>query len=109
MSVCSNWPSRAIFALLFMAMQILVGVPAAEKKLILQFIGAHREPGLTWTAARHWQVCGPACCRGQSCGCCRAANEKDYPTGCSCCLNLYNFGCTCHEARARLRMYNGQY
>ena len=83
--------------------QIPVGGPATAKRLILRFIGAHREPAVTWTADGHWEE---RC--GQSCGCCRAANAEDYPTGCSCCLNLWNVRCLCCEARARLRMYNGQ-
>ena len=84
-----------------------VGAPADATRPVLEFIGAHRAPlcrtwAVAWSAARHCRACGP------SCGCCRAASEDDYPTGYSCCLNLWIFRCTCREARARLRMYNGQ-
>ena len=76
--------------------------PANVTLIVLGFIGAHLEPGNTWNARRHWEE---GC--SQSCGCCRAANDEDWPTGCECCIDLWFFRGLNREARIRLRMYDG--
>ena len=41
---------------------------------ILQFVGAHYDENFKWPRRSHW--IGIGC--GQSCGCCRSANEEDF-------------------------------
>jgi hypothetical protein len=60
--------------------------PATVTLIGLGFIGAHIEPGNTWNTRRHWEE---GC--SQSCGCCRATNYEDWPSGCECCVDLWYF------------------
>ena len=49
---------------------------AAVVRRILVFLASHEEP---WDKRTHWGECG------QSCPCCRAINDEDYPSGCNTC------------------------
>ncbi len=80
----------------------LFNCPATVTLLVLGFIGAHIEPGNTWTTRRHWEE---GC--SQSCGCCRAANWEDWPSGCEACQDLWYIRGVNREGRIRVQMYNG--
>jgi hypothetical protein len=80
----------------------LFNCPTTVTLLVLGFIGAHYDWGSTWAIHRHWEG---GC--SQSCGCCRAANDEDWPTGCEECVNLWFFRGANREARIRVRMYDG--
>ncbi len=77
--------------------------PAAVTLVILRFLGAHIDEGDAWTCRFHWQ--GDGC--GQSCGCCRAANEEDFASGREACQELWYFKTLNREARLRVRLYDG--
>ena len=70
---------------------------------ILQFVGAHDDPLYEWSRRRHWISIG---C-GQSCGCCRSANEEDRGGGCEPCEDLWYFKGVNRSTRYRVSIYNG--
>ena len=70
---------------------------------ILQFVGAHFTEKYKWSRRIHWQ--GLWC--GQSCGCCRSANEEDYPSGCTSCNDLWEWKCVSRSTVWRVSIYNG--
>ena len=48
---------------------------------IICLLGTHPDP---WTPEKHWGRCG------QSCACCRAYNEEDWPSGCFICNQMWD-------------------
>ncbi len=70
---------------------------------ILQFVGAHVDPNFKWSRRGHWL--GIGC--GQSCGCCRSANEEDFGSGCISCADLWYLKCVNRSTRWRLSIFNG--
>ena len=70
---------------------------------ILQFVGAHKDYRYKWSRRNHW---GRTMC-GQSCGCCRSANEEDYPSGCTACNDLWELKCVSRSTVWRVSGYNG--
>ena len=49
-------------------------------------LGLHRDKSRgVWRKKKHWTKQG---C-GQSCGCCRAKNKEDWPSGCKACLDMW--------------------
>ena len=54
---------------------------------IICLLGLHRARNLgVWRKKKHWTKGG---C-GQGCGCCRAKNKEDWPSGCKACLDMWN-------------------
>ena len=52
---------------------------------IICLLGLHRDESRgVWTKKKHWTWCG------QSCGCCRAHNIEDWPSGCEACVEMWN-------------------
>ena len=80
----------------------LLNCPTTVTLNVLGWISAHIEQGNTWTTRRHWEE---GC--SQSCGCCRAANDEDWPSGCEACQDLWYFRGVNREARIRVQMYDG--
>ena len=80
----------------------LFNCPTVVTLNVLSWFGAHIEQGNSWTRGRHWEE---GC--SQSCGCCRAANDEDWPSGCEACQDLWYFRGVNREARLRVQMYDG--
>ena len=70
---------------------------------ILQYVGAHYDDVYKWGRRRHW--IGIGC--GQSCGCCRSANEEDRGSGCDSCCDLWYLKCCSKTTRWRVSIFNG--
>jgi hypothetical protein len=70
---------------------------------ILQFVGAHFDENFKWSRRGHWL--GIGC--GQSCGCCRSANEEDFGSGCISCNALWDLKCVSRSTRWRVSIFNG--
>ena len=73
--------------------------------LVLPLIIWHFEEGQdAWIPngiRRHWGACG------QSCGCCRSANDEDRGSGCEPCEDLWYFKAASRGIRYRVRDYSG--
>ncbi len=95
------WP--ALRAVTVVDYTVLLVDQEIISETILQFIGAHDHPRHVWSRARHW--IGDGC--GQSCGCCRAANEEDRGSGCEPCRDLWYFKGLNRSTRYRVSIYNG--
>ena len=57
---------------------------APLQSLVWSYLITHEKP---WAPNTHWGCCG------QSCGCCRAANCEDWPSGCLVCLDAWTLTC----------------
>ena len=96
-----TWPALRAFPVVDYT--VLLVDQEIISETILQFIGAHDDPLYEWSRRRHW--ISIEC--GQSCGCCRSANEEDRGGGCEPCEDLWYFKGVNRSTRYRVSIYNG--
>ena len=65
-------------------------LPDTVQEMVFSFLVTHKWP---WTRRTHFGMCG------QSCGCCRAHNKDDWPSGCQVCLEGWNNTTLCCSAK----------
>ena len=95
------WPPASSSTVNYIFVRVDAEIPS---ETILQFVGAHVEPNFKWSRRGHWL--GIGC--GQSCGCCRSANEEDRGNGgCLPCEDLWYLKGVNKSTRWRLSIYNG--